>query len=147
MSVPDLVGQPEQAALESLASAGLAVGERSEVNDERSPGTIVSQGPDPETIVEQGSAVDYVVSLGASIPPQGEGGDLSSAEVAAQLDAVAFEAAPLRGLPLGNTPYDTASAAQQRSSQAARSGLVHDPAAIGVRRRLSSASASSRKGR
>ena len=64
------------------------------------------------------------------IQPRGLGGDLANVEVITQLDAVAAEVEPLRGLPIGNTPYDGATGDEQRSVLAARWPILHDPAQV-----------------
>ncbi len=113
VSVPDVVGASEADALDSLSTAGLKPGERAEANDVAAVGVVIGQNPPAGTELDQGSSVDYVLSLGPVIEPRGQGGSLDNAQVAGQLDAVAFAVPVIRELDLGNTPYDAASPAEQ----------------------------------
>jgi hypothetical protein len=76
------------------------------------------------------SAVAYVVSLGPVAPPIGQGGTLSNPTVMTQLDATAAGIPTARELPLGATPYDSTSRADQRAILAGRSTYIHDPSRI-----------------
>jgi hypothetical protein len=65
VTVPDLRGTPESEALNRIATAGLAIGKRSDANDPTIPlGSIVSQDPSPGQRVAKGLSVNYVVSNG-----------------------------------------------------------------------------------
>ena len=63
--VPDIVGKPEEEAINALQSAGLVVDLSSKAaNDAVPPGYIVSQTVSPGTEVVKGSKVGYVISTG-----------------------------------------------------------------------------------
>jgi predicted Ser/Thr protein kinase len=68
--VPDLHGQPEQAALNLVTAAGLTIGIRTDAYDPEVPiGAIVSQNPGAGAVVAKGTPVDYVVSKGPEPSP------------------------------------------------------------------------------
>ncbi len=61
--VPDLTGVSTRTARETIAAAGLVVGEtRHGFDDVRSPFTVLRQSPAPGTEVEPGSAIDITVN-------------------------------------------------------------------------------------
>jgi hypothetical protein len=129
--VPDLVGLIEADALAALEAAELVAGERSEANDESvAQGVVLSQDPTEGTTLDKDGSVAYTVSLGPVVEPRGEGGSLDNAEVAAQLDAVAFAVPQIRELELGDTPYDAVSAAEQADTLRGRADRLYDPATI-----------------
>ncbi len=131
VTVPSIVGLPEADALAALEAAELVAGERSEANDESvAQGVVLSQDPTEGTTLDKDGSVAYTVSLGPVVEPRGEGGSLDNAEVAAQLDAVAFAVPPIRELELGDTPYDAVSAAEQADTLRGRADRLYDPATI-----------------
>ncbi len=131
VTVPNIVGQREADAVAALEAAELQPGERSEANDETvAAGLVLGQNPTEGTVLDKDSVVDFTVSLGTVIEPRGAGGSLDNAEVAAQLDAVAFAVPPLRELELGNTPYDASGADEQSAILGARADSLYDPATI-----------------
>jgi serine/threonine-protein kinase len=100
--VPDVVGDPQAAASERLAGAGLDV-TTSEVFDDSPPGTVVDTAPDPGGQVRKDGSVELVLSRGpemTTVPGDLVGATFDAAQ-AALLDA---------GLVLGETetPYDDA---------------------------------------
>jgi beta-lactam-binding protein with PASTA domain len=67
VAVPSLVGQTQAAATASLATAGLQVGQLSQLNHPTTPaGQVMSQSPAAGTNVAVGSAVAMTVSTGPS---------------------------------------------------------------------------------
>jgi hypothetical protein len=130
VAVPAIVGIPEADALAALTAAEVVAGARSEANDPAPAGIVIGQDPPAGTTVFKDSPVNYVVSLGPSAPPLGGGGTLANAAVAGQLDVTGAGIPTARELPLGGTPYDATSGADQRAILAGRSGFIHDPARI-----------------
>jgi hypothetical protein len=126
-----VVGIPEADASASLAALKLETGARSEAIDEATPaGAVISQDPTAGSEVAEGTAIDLVVSLGPPIQSRGEGGSLDNPTVSSQLDVVAATVPDIRQLELGNTPYDGASRAEQRSLLAQRANILYDPSTL-----------------
>jgi serine/threonine-protein kinase len=70
VSTPNIVGMPENAALETIVGEGLRVGTRTEAFDPAVPaGAVVSQNPQAGIFVNPETAVDYVVSMGPEPTP------------------------------------------------------------------------------
>ncbi|GAV23720.1 protein kinase domain-containing protein [Carboxydothermus pertinax] len=64
--VPDVREKSIEDARVALENAGLAVGEISEIYDERLPaGTVIEQDPEPNTEIEKGSKIKLILSKGA----------------------------------------------------------------------------------
>ena len=61
VSVPELVGQPEDKAVEMLKAARLRVGERKTTSDPKRVGLVVKQKPQFRTEVSPGTAVDLYI--------------------------------------------------------------------------------------
>jgi beta-lactam-binding protein with PASTA domain len=67
--VPNVVGQPEADATQTLTTAGFNIGAITRQNDPQVPlGVVISQTPAGSAIALRGSAVDLVISLGSFIP-------------------------------------------------------------------------------
>ena len=67
VAVPDLRGQTEAQAIQSIITAGLGVGVRTDAFDPTFPiGSVVGQDPRPGLEISKGTAVNYVVSKGPS---------------------------------------------------------------------------------
>jgi hypothetical protein len=131
VAVPDISGLAEADALAALEAAGLVAGERAESTDASVPsGRVISQDLAAGAEVAAGSAVAYTVSLGPPVEQRGLGGSLANADVAATLDQLAADVVETRGLPIGATPYDAATAQQQRRALAPRAAFLHDPNTI-----------------
>ncbi|HKZ91360.1 MAG TPA: PASTA domain-containing protein, partial [Candidatus Limnocylindrales bacterium] len=131
VTVPAIVGLAEADALAALIAAEVTPGARAEVSDPAAPfGIVISQDPPAGTIVIKDSPVAYAVSLGPPIEPRGAGGSLTNPTVIGQLDAVAAGIPTARELPLGATPYDSTSHADQQALLSTRSTFIHDPARI-----------------
>jgi RHS repeat-associated protein len=65
VSVPNVIGMPQEVAESVITIAGLTVGAITAANSTTVPaGQVISQNPDPETSVPQGSPVSIVVSMG-----------------------------------------------------------------------------------
>jgi len=70
LPVPNVVGLPQQQAIDTLTGASLAVGMGTMEHSETVPvGSVISQQPAAGTPVPPGSAVDLVVSLGPAPVP------------------------------------------------------------------------------
>ncbi len=70
VTVPPVIGLPEQDALNAIAAAGLRVGTRSVAFDPTIPeGSIISTSPGPGVVVAQGTPISYVVSQGPEPTP------------------------------------------------------------------------------
>jgi serine/threonine-protein kinase len=83
VAVPDLVGLPEDEALDLLEAEGLELGERRDRRtDEVPPGEVVEQNPLPDRQVQTGSNVDIWVSAPPRliVVPSIVGGTLEDAE-------------------------------------------------------------------
>jgi hypothetical protein len=82
--VPDLRGQPREAAARRLASAGLSVGTVERAPDpETAPGTVIEQFPEPYAVAEPGSPVDLVLAE----PPESEPDGADGADTPSESDA------------------------------------------------------------
>jgi hypothetical protein len=121
----------EDDAIAALAGVGLEPGDRSEVEDPSSPGTVIGTDPGAGAELAAGSAVDYAVSSGPAVEPFGAGGSLDDDTLGAELDGVAAGVVAARELAIGNTPYDATSPKNQRALLAQRASLVHDESTLG----------------
>ena len=65
VQVPDLIGLSEERARNTIADAGLSVGDVSyEASDDASRDRVIEQDPNRDAFVEDGAPVDFVVSSG-----------------------------------------------------------------------------------
>jgi serine/threonine-protein kinase len=70
VSTPNIIGMPENAALQAIVAEGLTVGSRTEAFDPAVPaGAVVSQNPQAGIFVNPGTSVDYVLSKGPEPTP------------------------------------------------------------------------------
>jgi beta-lactam-binding protein with PASTA domain len=69
IEVPNVVGQSFESAQSTLQGAGLAVGERRDVESDEPEGTVVSQDPEPGDEVARGTPVTLEVSQGPGTTP------------------------------------------------------------------------------
>lgn len=106
--IPDIVGLSEDAAGQTLAAAGLAIGPTARVPSDLLPtGGVISLAPEPGTPVLPGSAVALVVSAGISggVVPDVRGLSVDDATVsilAAGLTPGTIAAAPSAVVPNGS---------------------------------------------
>jgi hypothetical protein len=71
---PNVVGQPEDKAVEMLKAAGLRVGKRKTTSDPKGVGLVVQQNPQAGTEVPPGSAVDLLIGVAEKVSvPELEG--------------------------------------------------------------------------
>ncbi len=97
VSVPLVVGQTQSEAQALIESAGLRVGQVSDVATLAvPPGTVVQQSPTPETKVRADSAVDITVS---GVPK------VDVPDVVGQTESAASETLAEQGLRIGNVAY------------------------------------------
>ena len=68
MSVPNVVGQPQQQAVSTLQQAGLKA-TTAQVPSSQAKGTVVAQNPAPDQKVSQGSSVRLNISKGSATSP------------------------------------------------------------------------------
>jgi len=70
VTVPDVTGETQTAALTAIIEAGLTLGTVSTENNEAVPADhIISQTPAAGSSVQKGTAVDLVISIRPSLPP------------------------------------------------------------------------------
>jgi hypothetical protein len=69
VSVPNVIGQTEAAAIATLGQSHLTVGAITRANNPATAGTVFAQTPALGTLVPAGSAVALQVSLGPTAPP------------------------------------------------------------------------------
>ncbi len=130
VTVPDIVGLGQGQAQAAIEEAELTVGTNTPAENAAPSGTVIDQSPAAGTTLDKNSTVDYTFSTGPAIEQMGTGGDLASAEVASQLDSIAARIQQIRGLDLGNTPYDGSNARQHELGLAERIGILRDTGAI-----------------
>jgi beta-lactam-binding protein with PASTA domain len=90
-TVPDVVGQTEQAASTTLRNAGLTPSPSLATSAAVATGHIVSQTPAPGSRVESGARVNIVVSSGPASAALGNFEGLTAAQAVAQLRAAGFK--------------------------------------------------------
>jgi eukaryotic-like serine/threonine-protein kinase len=90
-TVPDVVGQTEQAASTTLRNAGLTPSPSLATSATVATGHIVSQTPAPGSRVESGARVNIVVSSGPASAALGNVEGLTAAQAVAQLRAAGFK--------------------------------------------------------
>ena len=67
LTVPDVTGMKQEAAIEAIEEAGFEVGEITEENsDTVKSGRVISQDPEGNSEAEEGTTVNLVISLGAA---------------------------------------------------------------------------------
>ena len=104
VSVPNLLGLTQEAAVQSIKDSGFEVGNVNEsYNDQYPEGQVCEQTPDSGKTADEGSKIDIVVSKGAKPIDQVEVPDLTKAS---SLDA-AKKMIEDAGLTVGNTTQES----------------------------------------
>lgn len=71
ISVPEVIGMPEDKARSEIMDSGLTVGESVQVYDDKAPiGNVVKQSPNPGTPLERGKPVRLTFSMGKEPEPE-----------------------------------------------------------------------------
>jgi RHS repeat-associated protein len=128
IAVPDVVGQPQDAATQAVTEATLAVGA---ISTRHSPtvaaGSVISQNPAGGTLVAPGSTVNLVVSLGAA--PSGTVPDVvgqSQTSATGDVIAAGFIPGVITGRNSGTVPLGIVLAQSPAAGTQATSGSPID---------------------